>query len=263
MRIAISGTQCIGKTTLIDDFIKNWPMYKRSGESYRNLLKEHQLPSNKLTTKDSQRKILECLLLDIQGTRKSDYIIFDRSPLDNIIYSLWSCDKKATDIDKAFIDECIPLVKDAMKAIDIIFFLPITKVAPVKVEARDGREVDNEYRIEIDNIFKAVQFGHNKGKSPFFHKDDAPPIIEVFGNPLERIELIKFYVNSYGDSIDNTTTGNLFSTENLNEMEQLLREQTSALKEEKETEQLKSTIIRVKNSPGYVDPPSKRGRHKS
>ena len=136
MRIAISGSACQGKTTLVKDILKNWPSYNRSNESYRKLLKEENIKINKEVDKDGQWKILNCLIDDIQHTEKGDKIIFDRCPLDNLVYSLWAEDKKSSDIDKASIDKCIPLVQESMKAIDIIFFLPITKVAPVKVEEK-------------------------------------------------------------------------------------------------------------------------------
>ena len=151
MRIAISGTACQGKTTLINDFLKKWPNYTRSKESYREIVKKEKLPLNKQVTKDSQWKVLNCLINDLQNTTKEDHVIFDRCPLDNLVYSMWSFDKQATDIDKEFIDKCIPLVSESMRHLDIVFLLPITKVAPVKIEAREGREIDQYYNKEIDN----------------------------------------------------------------------------------------------------------------
>lgn len=40
MRIAISDSACQGKTTLINDIIKEWPMYKRSAEMYRKIIRK-------------------------------------------------------------------------------------------------------------------------------------------------------------------------------------------------------------------------------
>ena len=66
MRIAISGSACQGKTTLVNDFIKNWPSYKKSNESYRKVIKEDKLKINKQVNQESQWKILNCLIDDIQ-----------------------------------------------------------------------------------------------------------------------------------------------------------------------------------------------------
>lgn len=241
MRIAICGTQCIGKSTLIEDFLKEWPMYKRSNSSYRQVLKEKQIPINMQTTKASQKLILDCLVDDIKATRKGDNIIFDRCPLDNVVYSLWALDKGTSDIDSAFIDECVPIIQEAMKNIDIVFFLPITQVAPVAIVPRDDREVDEVYRSEIDNIFKAIEHMSRRTHCQFFAKDDAPPIIEIFGTPRERIEMIKLYVNSYGDCVE--TVQSVLSDDNIQAMESLIREQQFAKEDEDKMKELKSIIV--------------------
>ena len=216
--MSISGTACQGKSTLVNDCLKTWPNFKRSDESYRKILKKDNLKINKLVDQESQWRILNCLIDDIQKTDKTDSIIFDRCPLDNLIYSLWAEEKNSSDIDKKFIDKCIPLVQESMKAIDIIFFLPLTKDAPVKIELKENREIDEVYIKEIDNIFKAISYNlMSKGVCPFMAKDDRPPMIEVFGTPEERIEIMKLYINAEGSIIDSDTSS-ILNPENLNQM---------------------------------------------
>ena len=242
MRIAISGSACQGKSTLVDDFIKNWPTYKRSNESYRALIKEQHININKKVDKDGQWKILNCLIDDLQQTSKSDNIILDRCPLDNIVYSLWAEEKQTSDIDRDFIKKCIPLVQESMKAVDIIFFLPITKVAPIIVEEKFNREIDKQFIEEIDHIFKAISHAlAAKGACPFMASDDRPPVIEVFGSPEERIEIIKLYLDQNGELIHESSS--ILDSENLNNMETILRAQNKALKEEKYEQKIKNKII--------------------
>ena len=59
--------------------------------------------------------------------KDGDKVIFDRCPLDNLVYSMWAMSQEGNDIDEDFIDECIPIVRDALSNIDIIFFIPMTK----------------------------------------------------------------------------------------------------------------------------------------
>jgi len=213
MRIAIVGSACQGKTTLVNDIIKNWPAYKAHESSYRKAVREQNLPINTQTTKDTQWTILNCLIDDLQGYGKDDKIIFDRCPLDNIVYSLWANAKETPEIDDEFIKKCIPLVKESMHLLDIIFFLPITKVAPVEIADKETREVDPTFISEIDNIFKTISHSYARtGASPFFPEEDRPPIIEIFGNPQQRIEMIKLYLDSEGDLVDE---GSIFSPENI------------------------------------------------
>jgi len=246
MRIAISGSACQGKSTLINDIIAKWPMYKRSKESYRTYIKDNNIKLNKEVSKESQLEILKLLLSDIKATSKHENIIFDRCCLDNIVYSLWSNAKNVSDIDDAFIRECIPLVKESMHHLDIIFFLPITNVAPVPIIQKQNRETDPTFIAEIDNIFKVISHGfYHTGKSPFFPDEDRPPIIEIFGSPEERIEMVKLYINNTGGLVEDNA---IFSTENIDMMESILKAQKKAEKEESEEKQILNKIIYNKHS---------------
>ena len=220
-------------------------MYKRSNESYRKAVREQGLNINKKADKRSQGAILDCLLDDIKQTKKSDHIFFDRCPLDNLVYSLWAYEMKSSDIDKEFIDECIEKVKEGMRVFDIIFFTPITQVAPVPFEAREGREFDHTFITEIDNIYKAISYQQQRGGAcPFFVKDDAPPIIEIFGSRPERVQMAKLYINVDGDLVD--TASSVLTPENLDMMEALLREQGFALQDENKLKEQKNKIIGAK-----------------
>lgn len=219
MRIAISGTACQGKSTLIKDFLEKWPNYKTLDKSYRDVITDQGLEHSSSTNKDTQWAILNFMIDEFQKTNKDDKIIFDRCPLDNIVYSIWSEAKKESDVDEEFIKKCMPLVRESLRFVDIIFFTPITKVAPVELEEGDLRDTNKEYIKEIDNIFKAVHRDYmNNQKSTFFVEDDRPAIIEVFGNRKERIELIKLYLDNDGDFIE---PGNIITPEEIEEMEKM------------------------------------------
>lgn len=219
MRIAISGTACQGKSTLIKDFLEQWPNYTTPSKTYRDIIVENGLSHSSVTSQETQWEILNFMIDELQKFRKEDKVIFDRCPLDNIIYSIWAEEKKESDIDHKFIQKCMPLIRETLKFLDIIFFTPITKVSPVELEEDDLRDTNKEYISEIDNIFKAVHRDYmNNPKSTFFAEDDRPGIIEVFGNRKERIELIKLYLDNDGDFIE---PGNIITPQELEEMEKI------------------------------------------
>lgn len=219
MRIAISGTACQGKSTLIKDFKERWPSYKSPDKTYRDIITEQNLEHSSTTNKETQMAILNFMIDELQKTSKGDKVIFDRCPLDNIVYSIWAEAKKESDIDDAFIKKCMTLVSESLRFIDMIFFVPITKVAPVELEEDDLRDTNEEFIEEIDNIFKAVHRDYmNNPRSSFFVEDDRPAIIEIFGNRKERIDLIKLYLDNDGDFIQ---PGNIITEEELREMEKL------------------------------------------
>ena len=95
-------------------------------------------------------------------------------------------------------DESRILIREALKTFDVIFFIPLTKVSPVEFKEDELRDNDLVYREEIDNIFKVFVQSFHQGDGRIFAADDAPPIIEIFGNPIERVEMTKLYITEEG-----------------------------------------------------------------
>jgi hypothetical protein len=234
MRICVSGTASIGKSTLIQDFLNNWPNYQTPKYTYREVLKEKNLPHSKNCNKEGQWAILNNMLDEMQKYSKEDNVIFDRGPLDCLIYTLWSAEKNTSDIDEEFMARIIPIVKESMKYTDIIFLLPISKLSPINIENKNTREVDPTYIQEIDNLFKAIfhLYQHNFDSNPFLPSDDCPAIIEIFGNRQERISLIEQYLNVEGDVIGEEG-GSILDPHNIRDLEQLLTEQLTSDQKEK------------------------------
>lgn len=215
MRIAISGAQCMGKSTLIKDFLAEWTSYKTPEKTYRDILIESGLLHSSNTTKKTQQAILDFQVKQLEVTRKSDKIIIDRCPLDNLVYSMWAYHHGVGDIDFDFIKKCIPVVRDSLKYIDIIFYIPITRAVKTPEIEEDGMRDANPFmRVEIDNLFKVFAMeNRDNPKSNYFNADDRPPIIETFGDRHERIQIMKLYLDADGDSMD--PNGSLFSDPNL------------------------------------------------
>lgn len=197
MRLSISGTACQGKTTLLNSFLKKWDMYETPEVSYRSLLKKGA--HSKDTTKESQWEILNHMIDTMETYDEDSYVIYDRCPLDNLIYSMWAYHKGIGDITESFIEKCIPIVKQSMHFLDIIFFIPITNVVQSDIKDNGVRETDSEYISEIDNLFKAMYTNWSKEDERFFPKEDRAAMVEVFGSTEERIKLIGYYLNDKGD----------------------------------------------------------------
>jgi hypothetical protein len=196
MRIAVSGTQNIGKSTYINDFLKKWTMYKRPEKTYREIIKEKNLNINEIGDEDSQNIILNALVDQALSTSKDDFTICDRCVLDNLVYSSWlNLNGKVSD---SFLEKTRTIVRETLKFYDIIFFLPITKFSSIQIEDQGLRSTDPKYREEIDIIFKAIQESYNRMDGRVFAADECPALIEIFGNPEERIKLTELYLQPNG-----------------------------------------------------------------
>lgn len=196
MKIAIIGTHCNGKTTLVEEFLKRWPMYSKPEKTYRDFLVEKKIKLNQKGTKESQKVILDALIDEAQAASASgnENIIFDRCVIDNLVYSLWL--NSNSKVDDNFIMDCKFLVAETVKLFDIIFYLPLCKDIPIV--KRKSRDSDPVYREEIDNIFRAVVNTYEKNSGVFFPQRDCPAVIALEGPADLRCDQIQLYIKDTG-----------------------------------------------------------------
>ena len=198
MKIAFIGPHCSGKSTLIKEFIKKWPMYKKPKKTYRDIIAEQKLDINKSGTKESQKIILNALVDEVQDAIKDgeEFLVFDRCVIDNIAYSLWHYGKNTEGFTSEFIIDCQTLAALTLKSFDVIFFVPARKEIPLTV--RENRETDEVFQEEIDNLFKALVNSYEKNTGAFFPIEDCPPVITLDGPPDMRLPQISLYIKENG-----------------------------------------------------------------
>ncbi len=233
MRIAFSGTGNSGKTTMVKSFLHTWSNYTTPDKTYREVLQENDLSHSSKTTTDTQSKILNFMIDQVQPYDTNSKVVFDRCPLDNIAYSLWAHEKKLKGFTKQFLGEQIDLMKESLRSLDIIF---VCRFDEKQVIEEDGfRDTDKEYIQEVDNIFLSLfnQYTQNPEADIFFPKGDSPAIIELPHSAQERIDMVAEYVNIDGNMYGEETS--MFS--DIARLEQLVNEQKHAHEaEEKEKE---------------------------
>jgi len=200
MKICFSGTQNNGKSTLIKEFCKRWPMYKEVKLTYRNKVKTGKLKSSEEGTAESQKAILNSIIDDTQKAiaKGDDFLVFDRCVIDNVVYSLWLNEKGK--VSDEFIMDTKRIAYEAVKVFDIIFYLPLRE--EITIVPRKGRALDPVYRQEIDNLFRAVVGTYEKSAGIFFPKEDCPAVITLEGPADLRIEQIPMYIKPSGKFFD-------------------------------------------------------------
>lgn len=198
MRIAVMGTACMGKSTFVADFLKKWPMYRTNNQKYSNI---KDIKLNEQGTEESQMKVLNFIVDQIISEPKDSNIILDRCVLDNLVYTTWlGMNGKVSD---TFVKKTMDIVRETLVLYDVIFFFPITKYSPVSLVNKEHRSVDPKYREEIDVLFKSIMQKYNEHSKimfPFDHELGCPAIIEMFGNPEERIQLASMYIKPDGSA---------------------------------------------------------------
>jgi hypothetical protein len=184
MRIAISGTHYMGKSTLIADFIKRHPEYQSMVEPYYLLQEEKDVEWSLEPSLDS---LIEQLNYSIgQLMENKDNIIFDRCPVDYIAYAMTLLEKEEIDINDSEVSELFPVVKNALNTLDLIVFLPITKEHIIEYT-----EENPAYRKAADKCFKKI---YRDDSCDIFPRFNHPRVIEMSGEPLARVKILESYL---------------------------------------------------------------------
>lgn len=183
MRIAVSGTHFMGKSTLIEDFIKKYPEYKCEIEPYYKLQDEKLMELSLEPSLDSLLEQLDYSIKQLNELANERNIIFDRCPIDYIAYVM--CEA-SIDINNSEISESFLEVKEALNNLDIILFLPITKEHLIEYT-----EENPAYRIAADKCFKKI---YRDDSYDIFPRYNHPKIIEIWGDRLARIKKIESYL---------------------------------------------------------------------
>lgn len=185
-------------------------MYKRSSKPRYDEILEDKTKLNEDGDETTQMSILNSLVDQAIDSKRGEFVIYDRTVLDNLAYTLWLFYNDKVSFE--FADKTVSIVKNTLVFYDILFFMPISKTSPIIFKPTKNGSKDVQYREEIDNIFKSLVVRYNNNDAAFFPfdtKEGCPAIIEIFGDRKTRIELAKMYIGDDGECIKDD--GNLFS----------------------------------------------------
>ena len=181
MRIAVSGSHSLGKSTVVNDWVAAHPEYRREEEPYRALSLDGPY---EIQFRDASTRLHNGIQMYYSISRAHRYstctanVIFDRAPVDYIAYSLYTANQGTTDIDLAFVETLVPAVRESLDHLDILAFVPKTDTWPVEMEADGIRPVDHAYRDEVDAIFKQI---YREGRFQVMPAANGPHLVELWG----------------------------------------------------------------------------------
>jgi molybdopterin-guanine dinucleotide biosynthesis protein len=117
MRIAVSGTHRVGKTTLVEALADVLPKHEVIAEPYELLEEEGYESATPPTLEDFEAQ-LECSLEAISDEGAD--VLFDRCPADLVAYL-----QSHEDAASFELEEWIDRVKEAMQSLDLVVFVPL------------------------------------------------------------------------------------------------------------------------------------------
>jgi len=184
MIITVSGTQCVGKSTLIKDFLNEHENFSTPEIDYRKIILEQKLNLNRQGDYRSQKVLFDFVLNQSKefATKPGNYIL-DRSLLDVVAYSTWLYENRP---DSGFTASNIAeMYQGLIKNIylyDAILYIPLKYNSHVKIEDDNFRDTNEDYRLEIDKIFDSIVDDLSFCKQNICH---------IHGTREERVEQIK------------------------------------------------------------------------
>lgn len=185
MLITVIGTQCVGKSTFIKDFLDEFKTFRTPDIDYRKIVLEKKLKLNRTGDYFSQNTLFDFIsdqtftYKRLSSNTNIDYI-FDRSTIDVIAYSKWLYENSDCGFTKNKYEQMEELGLKYSNMYDKIIYIPLDKNSHVKIVADNFRDTDEIYRKQIDDNFKYL-----------LNKFDNDNIIEISGSRTERIAQIK------------------------------------------------------------------------
>ena len=188
MRIAVSGSHSLGKSTVVNDWVASRNDYVREEEPYRvlGLQGPYEIRFREASTRLQNGIQLFYSIGRVHRYATSDQrVIFDRAPVDYLAYSQYTANQGLTDIDDAFVRSMLPAVREALDHLDILAFVPQSEAWPVAMENDGIRPVDQSYRSEVDALFKQI---YREGRFDIFPLKNGPMLMELVGPPDQRLQ---------------------------------------------------------------------------
>ncbi|MDA0251402.1 MAG: AAA family ATPase [Actinomycetota bacterium] len=198
MRIAVTGSHSLGKSTVVNDWVAARDGYLREEEPYRAL---GLFGPYEILFRDASTRLHNGIQLYYSVSRVHRYassatdVIFDRAPVDYLAYSQFTADCGTTDIDDEFVQSMVPAVRESLDHLDILAFVPGSERWPVEMEADGIRPVDLDYRDRVDAIFKEI---YRDGRFGVLPAENAPLLVELVGPREQRLEQLQSAISQRG-----------------------------------------------------------------
>jgi AAA domain len=124
MRIAVSGTHCCGKSTLIAEFLAKHRDFAHEPEPYISLQENYGEIFPAEPSVDDYFRQLEFNVERLKQYRAGDRVICERSPVDFLAYVLALYELQREKQACWFVQRSLDLASNAIQLLDLIVFLP-------------------------------------------------------------------------------------------------------------------------------------------
>jgi len=182
MRIAVSGSHCSGKSTLIDAFLIEHPNYVHEPEAYDVLQELHGESFAAEPTADDLMRQLEYLVRRLGVYKPDDLVVFERSPVDYLAYMLALEKLQRSGADRRLSNCAADIVSQSIALLDLIAFIPIDGSRIETPEDEDPR-----LRRSVDKILGEILLEDDLG----LFAENRHQVVEVAGSIEQRLQAMR------------------------------------------------------------------------
>ncbi len=174
MRIAVSGTHCTGKSTLIEEFLRAHPDFAHDPEPYTAMIEDLGEEFSAEPCVEDFFRQLEYNIDRLQQHSPGQRVIYERCPLDFLAY-IDALDRKST-------TTLLGQVSDAMQNLDLVVYLPLDDTAPDCEYLKLRKAVDQR----LSAIFRDDEFDVLSSCNA--------TIVEASGSTAQRLRIMESHL---------------------------------------------------------------------
>jgi hypothetical protein len=183
MRVAVAGSHSTGKSTLIAAVIERRPQYFYEPEAYEAIADDIALTSSEGPTPEGLESLLQYSVATAARHAPGTFVVFERSPVDYLAYAAasrtWSPHSAG-----AFLRTYVPVVRAAVRSLDLIVLLP-SHGGPIASRPDE----DERFRKRVDERLRQALIDDDYD----LFEDASPSVVELSPFPERQLkDLIRF-----------------------------------------------------------------------
>lgn len=199
MRVAVSGTHCCGKSTLIDRFLFDHPDFAHEPEPYVALEEQYGEAFAAEPSADDFYRQLEFNIGRLRSYGSAEKVIYERCPIDFLAYMLALGDLGRDREAAWLVERSLGMVKDAIEFLDLILFLPLDDVDSSVMPDSE----DEELRVAVDGRLAGIL----RDDDFDLFTSRRPVVLEVRGSTEQRLFKLETALEAQPPPTDKTIEG--------------------------------------------------------
>jgi hypothetical protein len=182
LRIAVSGTHCSGKSTLIDEFLTAHPDFVHEPEPYTVMVEDY---GEEFSSEPGADDFFRQLKFSVDRLRQHSFdeqVIYERCPVDFLayIFALRALNREVVGVK--LIEIARELVCEGMQHLDLVVFLPLDHGKFIDVPTEEDPILRTAVDENLGSLFSDDEFGV---------RSTSPAIVEVSGTSRERLQMLE------------------------------------------------------------------------